>query len=119
MNIAPVQAGCCVVCRRAEHGLGYAPPPVRKRKFGPVVWGCEADVSLLRVIWHMPKEVLNRIESEAVAGAMEKVGGFLDGVGKSDLAALTYEEFMQVGVVFLDEFGKQMRDKLGAEKAPF
>lgn len=121
MNIPAVQPGCCAVCRLAEHGIGYFPKPDRHKPIKPseITWTCDADLKFAKVVHHMPKEILNRIEEEALRAGGDAAGAYLEKIGKTDLAQLSQEEWLTFLATFEEGRGRAMREKLEAHDAPF
>lgn len=120
MILAPPQEGQCAICRRAESGVGYAPPG-RRKKGTPlqVTWCCKSDIELGRAVHHLPQDILSRIERESVSAAGDDAGAYLDKIGKTDLATLSREEWEEFLNTFLNGFGEHMRKRLATETAPF
>lgn len=106
-------AGCCAICRRAEQGAGYTAPG--KQRVFRVTWACETDIELAGTVHKMKTDSLQRIERQALDAAGEKAGAFLDGLGRTDLGELTPEEWRAFLTTVLDEFGNEMRTRLGAK----
>lgn len=121
MNAVPrLQPGCCVVCRLSEEGVGYHPFG-GKRSFSSekVIWTCVADLQFAKGLFHMPADIRTRIEREATDAAGKRAGAYLDKINKTDLAQLTDVEWGTFLDVFLEAFGEEMRERLGAAIAPF
>ena len=106
----------CGVCRRRATGLGYMP-----RNRDPVVWLCDDPVclSLGRSVYHMSQPMLDAIEARARNDALSALGAYLDSIGTTDLAALTPDQFFEVGSIFVREFADAMRRHIGEQAAPF
>lgn len=117
-DFPPVPPGCCAVCRQPEVGAGYAPPG-KRRKLEHVVWTCSAHIDLAKTVFHMPPADLNRLEWTALREAGEAMGGYLDGLGKTDLAALSPEEFETALATAIWGYGEAMARQLRAHSAPF
>ena len=107
----------CGVCRRrATTGLGWA-----GRQGHPVLWLCDDPDcgQAARSVYEMPTAKLDEFERQARDAAGKKAGAYLDGIGKTDLATLTKEEWAgfldQVVVGFEDE----LRRIFKAYAAPF
>ena len=58
-------------------------------------------------------------ENRARTDAGEKAGEFLDGIGKSDLAELTVEEWQKFLTTVIHEFGESLRTQIAELRAPF
>lgn len=81
----------CGVCRRrASTGCGWA-----GQQGKPILWLCDDPVcgAMARSVYEMPKDHLDAYEQRARDEAGDAAGAYLDGLGKSDLASLTQDEW--------------------------
>jgi hypothetical protein len=83
-----------------------------------VVWVCENHLGLAHIVGREPRAVIRGIESEAAVAAGDRAGAYLDGLGKTDLAELTVDEWRTFVATIINGFGEEMRDRLGAKAAP-
>lgn len=106
----------CAVCSRAAHGLGYAP-----RMGAPIAWTCTdmTCISQVKTVYHMNSRDLNAFEAYALHDAGASAGEYLEGIGKTDLAELTTEEWITFLKMILNGFGDEMRKRLLTHSAPF
>jgi hypothetical protein len=82
----------CGVCRRTATGFGYMPQNGQS-----ILWVCD-DPECLQVAkdsYTMKQETFTRLESLAAGKGGEEGGAYLDGIGKTDLAQLTPDEFFE------------------------
>ena len=88
---APIDCiGPCGVCGRQHHNLGYSP-----NDRAPALWVCEDCIPYARKVYHMPDTEFSLYEKRALERAGEIAGAYLDDIGKTDLAALTAEEWAE------------------------
>jgi hypothetical protein len=84
----------CAVCARMEAGYGYHP----RGAFQHAIWVCDDPdcLKIARGIYAMHQDRFTMLERLAAIEGGAKGGDYLEAIGKSDLAALTvqdYEEF--------------------------
>lgn len=106
----------CAVCRGQAWEQGYKPS-----RFKPGLWACRDPrcAHLLKKVWMMTKETLDAYEQKAALAAGDDAGAWLDGIGKTDLAALTKDEWEQfLGMIVLG-FQSHMRELIENGEAPF
>lgn len=106
----------CWACKRMSDGLGLGPPDNDKWNKNPR-WVCADCVAIgkeLRTVRN-----LNPYEMTARRDAMEKVGEYMESVGKSDLNDFTEEEALKLVTTVIAEFGDSIRRQVGEMKAPF
>lgn len=107
----------CIICRRFDDGIGYAPP--RSRNVGEWVWACNDHIKYAKAAYHMSQETFNAIEREALMEAGDAAGGYLDELGKTDLATLTPEEWEAFLMLILKRFPQALADRFDGYMAPF
>lgn len=106
----------CWVCRRMSDGLGLGPPDHDKWNKNPR-WVCADCVAIgkeLRMVRN-----LNPYEMTARRDAGDKAGEYLDGIGKTDLADMTEEEWLTFLKTVIGEFGESLRRQVAELRAPF
>lgn len=119
MTIPAPSPGQCVICRLAEDGMAYAPFGKKRLKPADFTFTCEAHIGLAKGWHHMASNIRNRIVDEALSAAANLTGEYFDRIGKTDLATFTEAEFETTFAVFLEHFGKEMSERVGAHQAPF
>ena len=126
MTIAPVDTGCCAICRRMECGIGWSPQSRTSLEDWPkrVKWVCEecAAEGLTSGIGKMSKTTLNKIEHESLMEAGEKAGALLDSEAfgcETDLAKLTNGQWVLFLEAVLEGYGNAMRKRVLEVSAPF
>lgn len=117
--LAAPQPGQCF-CRKPETGVGYAPFNQRA-KAGPkiITWCCGDCVPYAKTVHHMKRDTFNVIERDSLLAAGNAAGGYLDRIGKIDLAALSAEEWEIFLGTLLDQFGVELRTRLEQHQPPF
>ncbi len=100
----------CFLCRRHATGIG-AGDGRRPR------WVCDDCIPQIKEI----RQVRNfdPYEKRARADAGDKAGAFLEGIGKTDLADLSEEEWQQFLTTVIHEFGESLRRQVAELRAPF
>jgi hypothetical protein len=114
MIIGAHHPATCFVCGRRPSGFGYAPSD---RK--PIAWACMDHLKEARMAYHFPTTALDAFEQRALQAAGEDAGEYLDGIGKTDLATLTGEQWLIFTKLLLERFGTHMRDQIDKNGAPF
>jgi hypothetical protein len=106
----------CCVCRRRAQGIAHAPS-----NRGPWFWICsDADcISLAPKVYRMPSERLDAYEHQAALAAGDAVGGWLDGIGKTDLTKLSEPEWQELCHLFVHSYEAELRRKLLSNEPPF
>ncbi|HTD74538.1 MAG TPA: DUF6511 domain-containing protein [Steroidobacteraceae bacterium] len=106
----------CAVCRGQAWEQGYKPS-----RFRPGLWACHDTTCslLLKKVWMMNKETLDGYEHKAALAAGDDAGAWLDGIGKSDLAALSKEEWEEFLGLIVIGFQSHMRRIIENGEAPF
>lgn len=105
----------CCVCRRASYGLGHA---ARGRK---PIWICD-NVACIKAgakVYRMTEKEFTGHELFARRKAGDAGGQYLDGIGKTDLATLSDEEFLAFITAVIEGFGTSMRQRILGDEAPF
>lgn len=92
----------CFLCRRRACGFG-----VGRRRIG---WVCE-DCGAARGTKAMAMTVrqFDEYEVRALAAAGEAAGAYLDGLGRTDVGALTPAEWMRLLAIVVHGFGDAIR----------
>jgi hypothetical protein len=92
MTIERFNDAICSCCGRAATGFGYSPDHKR-----PPLWVCDAIecLQIAKDSYSMKQDEFTRAESRAAQKGGEEGGEFLDGIGKSDLATLTIDEWCE------------------------
>lgn len=105
----------CGCCGRAATGFGYAP-----RTGQTVLWVCDDPqcLQLAKDTYTMKQEQFSRLESLAASKGGEEGGAFLDGIGKTDLATLTPDEWHEFCRRIVAGYRKALVEDLKGE-APF
>ena len=107
----------CAVCRRHAMWVGYTPKP----RVTGVIWLCDdSDChALARRIYTMPAATLDAFEIGAVLEAGSNAGGYLEEIGKTDLAALDANEWREFLRRIVVGYEQALRRKILANEAPF
>ena len=121
--LAAPHPGQCF-CRKPETGVGFAPFNQRRAgwgKDGPptITWCCDDCVPYVKTVHHMKRDTFNVIERDSLLAAGNAAGGYLDRIGKTDLAALSAEEWEIFLGTLLDQFGVELRTRLEQHQPPF
>lgn len=115
--LASEQHIICAVCRGHAGPNGF----VRGKGKTPPIWACNDPtcISLLKKVHAMTKTTLEAYEHKAAMEAGDEAGAFLDGIGKTDLAGLSNEEWEEfIGIIVLG-FQSHMRRMIESDEAPF
>lgn len=86
-----------------------------------MLWTCgspDCNVTLQRV-YGMSVESLSQVEMEAINKAGAVAGAWLDDVGKTDLAALSRDEWEQFLCRLIDGYQCELRRLMQADRVPF
>lgn len=97
----------CFLCRRSA---------VAKLKNGKDV--C-LNCSYVPGVVEFSSQPKNVWEQYAIVEAGQKAGTYLDKIGKSDLAELSEEQWIEFLHTFVDSFGSSVRKQIISGKAPF
>jgi hypothetical protein len=116
-RFATTEPTACAVCRRHAIWVGYTPKP-RNRE---VIWLCDDNAchALARRIYTMPAATLDAFEIGAVLEAGSNAGGYLEEIGKTDLAALDANEWREFLRRIVVGYEQALRRKILANEAPF
>lgn len=95
---------CCFICRRRACGFGVH----RSRNAGWLCEPCNTAGYGPKVI-NMTHKAFDEIEEAALQAAGNAAGMYLDGLGKTDLAALSREEWTHFCFILVEGFGSAMR----------
>jgi hypothetical protein len=108
----------CAVWRRRACWLGYSPRPHAMRN---IVWLCNRNQChfLARRFYAMSAEQFDEYELGAMLEAGRSAGGYLDEIGKTDLAALGREEWREFLFRLLTGYEHALRRKLTNDEPPF
>lgn len=106
----------CWICKRRAIGVGIGPPDNDKWAKNPR-WICEDCVTVARETRNMRN--MDPYELIARRDASDKAGEYLDGLGKSDLADMTEEEWLKLWDIGIKEFGASIRRQVQEGSAPF
>lgn len=114
--ITRFQDALCGCCGRTATGFGYAP-----KSGQTILWVCDdpACLQLAKDSYTMKQDQFTRLESIAAGKGGEEGGEFLDGIGKSDLATLTTDEWFEFCRRIVAGYRKGMVEALKAGEAPF
>ena len=107
--------GACFCCRRRDDGLAH----FVKGRPARIVWSCRDHIHLAKKAVTMPRDEFDRYEEQALADAGDAAGAYLDGIGKTDLATLTEEEWAEFWRLGLEAFGTALEARLRSHEAPF
>ena len=107
----------CAVCRRHAVWLGYTPRPHGR----PIVWLCDDGGchEAAKGIYKMPSSILDAYEIGSALEAGKLAGAYLDEIGKTDLAALSGDEWREFLRRLFVSFEQTMRRKILENEAPF
>lgn len=108
--------GPCMICRRQHINMGYSPHPRQ-----PVLWTCEDCIPIARKVYRMPDAMFTAYETYARQLAGEAAGAYLDSIDKTDLAALTKEEWASFIETVVTGFSGNIRGaiEIGDMGVPF
>lgn len=87
MTVAPSPAPCAV-CNRAGRGIAFIAPGVRADF-------CSMKCSGVYMLTRANGIELHRNEADAALAGGKAAGAYLDGIGKTDLARMTKDEWAQ------------------------
>lgn len=110
----PAAPPLCAVCRRIEAGVGWAPRG--RGRPGRIVFTCAADIDLGEAVGMKRRDEMAVIEREALRAGGDRAGQFLDGLGRTDLAKLSEEEWATFLEHVLDGYGEAVRERLQVRK---
>ena len=104
----------CVVCRRHAVWLGY---PATARPF----WLCDDGSchKAAKEIYKMPSSILDAYEIGSALEAGKLAGAYLDEIAKTDLAALSGDEWREFLRRIIVGFEQIIRRKILENEAPF
>lgn len=111
----PTGGGVCFCCRRRDDGLGF----IVNGKPPKILWSCRDHVHLAEKAHRMPRRELDLMEQDALQDAGAAAGGYLDGIGKTDLATLDGVQWVSFLRIMLDTFGKSLAERLDRNDPPF
>lgn len=106
----------CAVCRAHAGPHGYKPA-----RRDPPIWFCDdpACRALAKKVHLMSKSELDAYEHQAALAAGDDAGAWLDGLGKTDLGALSKEEWEEFLGLIVIGFQSHMRRLIEGGEAPF
>lgn len=101
----------CAVCRRRAVWLGYRPPESDRL---PAIWLCDDEYchAAAAGTYAMPKDILDAHELGAMLEAGVIAGGYLDEIGKTDLANLDPEQWREFLRRLLTGYERVLRRKI-------
>lgn len=113
--------GTCLICRRRHDNVGYSPHDRAPVKW--LCWECLDDThngvrSKLPRIYHMARKQLDDFERRALEDGGNAGGAYLDEIGKTDLAALSEQEWGEFLGLVLKGYAESMREIVSRE-VPF
>lgn len=105
----------CGCCGRTATGFGYVPKTGQ-----PIIWVCDDEqcLQIAKDSYTMKQDQFTRVESLAAGKGGEEGGAFLDGIGKTDLAQFTPDEWFEFCRRIVAGYRKGMVELLKSE-APF
>lgn len=102
----------CPLCRRHAWSFGVV-------IFGREYWVCRECAEIATELKRMRREDLSPVEQNAVIDAGEKLGAYLDGIGETDLAKLSPEQYFEVVKTVWFSAGASVREQIKSNPAPF
>jgi hypothetical protein len=100
--------GTCFICKRRHDNLAYG-EPYQPLKW--VCWPCLTTVNIKKA-YHMR---LDRYEEQALEDGGNAGGGYLDSLGRTDLASLEPGEWSHFLGIVLKGYAESMRDIVSRE----
>lgn len=108
----------CSVCRRDHRGFQFANPGDPFRKLDRA-----CSMQCLDIITHYWRvgDMLNptKHEKEALLAASDAAGEYLEGIGKTDLATMTQQEWRDFIAVIFERSTGELARLSDAEACPF
>lgn len=113
----PTDGGICFCCRRQDSGVGYFKQGTPHR----IVWSCDAHIPFIRKAVAMSQSEFTIYEKRAVAEAGAVAGQKLVmEFGRTDLAQLTPDEWLQFCETLIRAFGDDLARRLSdTSETPF
>jgi hypothetical protein len=103
----------CFICRRRAGPNGVGSP-------GRQGWLCNAcGIPRAKEVMKMSTEAFDEFELRAIDAAGDEAGGYLDDIGKTDLANLTPDEWRHFLRTFLRAFETGIRREVERGNPPF
>lgn len=109
----------CFICRRRACGLAVTKGNHLTRKNYPNGWFCDDCRHIAAEAYAMADREFDVFEQHAMQAAGEKAGGYLDSIGKTDLATLSEAEWSVFLITMIRAFGDAIRAEVESGKAPF
>ena len=111
----------CACCQRLAAGFAYS---TNKWGKGPHIWWCETcamqlNKSQAEKIYKMTTAKMQLWENPALKKAGKDAGEFLDTIGKTDLATLTEDEWLEFLRRFVVARERHLRNAIVNNEAPF
>jgi hypothetical protein len=115
-RFATKEPTACAVCRRRAMAIGYAP-----KQRSEVIWLCDDNGchAAAKAIYKMPSDWLDAYEIGAMLEAGNLAGAYLDEIGKTDMAALTPDEWRSFLHRIVVGYERALRRKILNNEAPF
>lgn len=111
----------CWACKRMSGGLGLGPPGNNNFSKAPWAtnprWVCADCVDIAKELRTVRK--LDPYELSARRDAVDKIGSFLEEIGKTDLGDFTEEQALELVTIAINEFGESLRRQVAEHRAPF
>ncbi len=105
------------ICGRAPRGFAYRRPGDPYAQYHPACSMLCLDF-LVRSKGENPVN-LAPIEAEAIMAASEAIGTHLEKLGKTDMATMTAEEWLDFLAAAYSSIGDQVRERLASGEVPF
>jgi hypothetical protein len=117
-RFATKEPAACAVCRRHAVWLGYGSS---KRERPPVIWLCDDNGchAAAKKVYAMPNEMLDAYETGSALEAGADAGGYLEGIGKTDIATLDAGEWREFLRRLLVGYELALRRKILNNESPF
>jgi hypothetical protein len=107
----------CAICRRRAAGFGYSP---RAHAISNTIWLCGSEYChrAAKEFYAMSAQQFDEYELGALLEAGRNAGGYLDEIGKTDLAHLSGEEWREFLFRLLTGYEQVLRRKLLNDEPP-
>lgn len=110
----------CVICARPGVGLGFVKRGTRTAHKREILWLCDDQEcwEIAAMIGTKKQKEFARLDGIASADGVDEAGAYLDTIGKTDLATLTREEWLEFGKRVVAGYRGALKGRLSTE-APF